>query len=112
MASIPCHVAESFLDGKKDKAGNFHTDGTAIYSYGLLLATRDNKPPYNIRIEHPLDGSNNRSLTTQRHIRALASTLAKYFANHPETRESYLDFVKILTPGTIIWRKHERHLLQ
>lgn len=77
MAATPYHVAESFIKGKRDKAGEFTTDGTAIRSYALLLAVRH--PDGSITVEHPLDGSHNVSVTTARHIRALRYVLERSY---------------------------------
>lgn len=97
MAATPYHVAESFIKGKRDKAGEFTTDGTAIRSYALLLAVRH--PDGSITVEHPLDGSHNVSVTTARHIKALAATLSRTFGTGQELRENYVKFLATLQPG-------------
>lgn len=71
MAAVPYSVAEAFVRGDKGKSGAFTTDGRDAYSYGLLLATRT--PEGVIIIMHDFD--NKRSVTTARHIRALAHVL-------------------------------------
>lgn len=73
MAATPYHVADAFLQGRYAKAGNFYSTGDAIYSYALKLAHWDGD---SIVIDHRLDGSDNVSVTTARHIRAIASCLA------------------------------------
>lgn len=95
MAAIPYAVADAFVNGRSARSGAFFSTGTAIYSYGLRLAhwgewedtitygsgigsgAVHSRKVTGIVIDHPLDGTDNRSVTTARHIRALASRVSE-----------------------------------
>ncbi len=76
MASIPYHVAQSFLAKKKDSAGAFTTDGQQIKSYNLTLAYwRHGGEAENDYVVVAHDLNNKISATTARHISALKACL-------------------------------------
>lgn len=75
MAAVPYGTAWAFVLGKKAHNGNFHTDGTTIYTYGVALAVHQTKPEPHILVFKSMGRSY--SLTSSRHQRALRFVLEK-----------------------------------
>lgn len=81
MAAIPYHVVHSFLEGKKDTAGNFRSDGFNLWSYHQRLATFDASGAIIVRNRKDVYGS----VTTARHYNAVTFVLNSY----PHTPVAY-----------------------
>lgn len=72
MARIPYDTAHAFMAGETGHNGAFKSTGTALYSYEMLLATRE--PDGTIEL-HYTPGTRI-SVATDRHMRALESVMA------------------------------------
>lgn len=74
MPATPYHVAQSFKEGRSDKAGNFRCTANELWSYGKLLAYRvQGEEGFRWHIDP--DNPPKISVTTSRHINAALHVL-------------------------------------
>ena len=73
MADTPYHVAHAFVAGRRDRAGEFVTDGAAVYSYSMRLAHKGDEGQVVYDYLPLAYGNKAPSVTTARHMRALES---------------------------------------